>query len=644
MPDSSGEAAVTMSRSLPLLLSLLLCIPLVAAAQPREARVAEADYPGTIRLRVDASDVDRSIQRVRERVPVQAGPLTLFYPKWIPGNHAPTGPINQIAGLMLRGNGQVLRWRRDDVDMYAFHVDVPAGVQTLDIEFQYFSPTASDQGRVAMTAQLMSLQWHRVLLYPAGYAASRIRVAPELKLPDGWSFASALERAATEHDAVRFRETTLETLVDSPVHAGRHFRSFALDEDTVAPVRLNVIADAAELLEASPKVLAAHKALVTQADHVFGARPFAHYDFLLAASDHFSGIGLEHQQSSENGQHAGYLLGQPPFADNDLLAHEYVHAWNGKARRPAPTWTRHYNTPMRNELLWIYEGQTNYWAFVLAARAGLWEREQALAVLATIAAAADHRSGRRWRNLQDTVSQGIIDFNDAPQAWENWQRAYDFYNEGGLLWLEVDARLRELSNGRRSLDDFARAFFAGRAGLREVSTFAEADVGAALSALQRGEDWAAFLRQRLEAHDADPLQGLARSGWKLVYTATPNAAITDAEAAQGLRDFSYSLGLKIADKDGRLQAVLWDSPAWHAGLARDMQLVAVNDSAYSGERLQRALLAAQANATPLNLLVRRGDDFRVVKIDYRDGPRHPSLVRIAGQPDRLAQILAARRR
>ena len=631
-----------MSRTLPLLLSLLFCLPLAAIAEAPQARVADADYPGTIRLQVDASDIDRNIQRVRESLPVQPGALTLLYPQWIPGNHAPTGPINQIAGLLLRGNGQVLRWRRDSVDMYAFHVDIPAGVQLLDIEFQYFSPTASDQGRVAMTPQLLSLQWHRVLLYPAGYVASRIRVVPELKLPDGWPFATALERDDAAPGTARFRETTLEALIDSPVYAGRHFRRFALDDGNASPVRLNVVADAPELLDAKPAMLAAHKALVTQADRLFGTRPFAHYDFLLAASDHFSGIGLEHQQSSENGQHAGYLLGEPPFTDYDLLAHEYVHAWNGKFRRPAPTSTPHYNTPMRNDLLWLYEGQTAYWAFVLTARAGLWPRDQALAVLASMAAVAEHRSGRHWRNLQDTVSQGVIDFNDAPQAWESWQRAFDFYNDGALLWLDVDARLRELSNGRRSLDDFARAFFAGQAGLRAISTFGEADVATALAAVQPGEDWAAFLRERLDAHDADPLQGLARSGWKLVYTDAPNAAIADAEAAQGVRDFSYSLGLKIADKDGRLDAVLWDSPAWHAGLARNMQLVAVNDGAYSGERLQRALLAARASAAPLKLLVRRGDDFRVVKIDYRDGPRHPHLVRSDARLDRLTPILAAR--
>lgn len=628
--------------------SLLLCLSLssfAGARAPADAEVAaDVPVPGTIRLQVDASDIDRNIQRVQERIPVKPGPLTLLYPQWIPGNHAPTGPINQIAGLTLRAGDRVLRWRRDAVDMYAFHVDVPEGTEALDVEFQYFSPTATNQGRIAVTPQMLSLQWHRVLMYPAGHAASHLRIAPEVRLPSGWSFATALEREAAQGATARFRETTLETLVDSPLYAGRHFRTFALDGKAPAPVRLNAMADAPEQLDATPAVLAAHEALVTQADLVFGARPFAHYDFLLATSDHFSGIGLEHLQSSENGQLGGYLLGDSPFNDNDLLAHEYVHAWNGKSRRPAATWTPHYNTPMRNDLLWMYEGQTQYWAFVLAARSGLRSHEQSMAVLAALAAAAEQRAGRRWRNLRDTGNEGIIEFNNAPLAWENWQRAYDFYDEGTLLWLDVDARLRELSSGRRSLDDFARAFFTAPNGTRDVSTYGEQDVIDALAALQPGEDWSAFLRTRIDAHDDYFAAALARAGWKLVHTDEPNLSVADAEDAQDVRDFSHSIGLKIANKDGRLDAVQWDSPAWRAGLARDMQLVAVDGAAYNGDRLRNALVSARRDGRPLTLLVRRADDYRTVSIDYRDGPRQPHLVRIEGTPDRLSAILEPRRR
>lgn len=619
----------------------VLCVGVVGATTGA-VQVQAEPAPAVLELRVDVSDIDRNIQRVEQSLAVQPGPLTLLYPQWIPGNHAPTGPIHQIAGLTLRGHGQLLRWRRDEVNMYAFHAEIPEGVRQLDVEFQYFSPTAADQGRIATTAQMLALQWHRVLLYPVTPAAAQLAVHARVRLPAGWSFATALEGGRREGDWVEFAATPLETLIDSPLYAARHLRSLALDDAARAPVRLHAMADAPEELEATPAMLAAHRALVLQADRVFGARPFDHYEFLLATSSLFSAIGLEHRQSSENGQPAGYLRGEAPFVDHDLLAHEYVHAWNGKYRRPAPTATPDYNTPMRNALLWMYEGQTQYWAWVLSARAGLRTHEQSLAVLATIVAAAEQRSGRSWRDLQDTVNEGIIEFNDAPQAWEDWQRAYDFYDEGALLWLDVDARLREGTRERRSLDDFARAFFAGPGGLTPTSTYDEAEVVAALTRLLPTQDWHAFLRSRLDAHTDWSHAALARAGWKLVYEPGVNPAIAATEKAQQLRDFSHSLGLRIADADGRLAAVVWGSPAWQAGLARDTLVIGVNDATYSGERLERALASAQRDGAPIRLLVRRGDHLRTVSIPYRGGVRHPHLRRIAGSPDRLERILRAR--
>lgn len=625
----------------------ILCFCLVTLAFPAWAQVQASasalsgeDYPGVISLSVDATDVARRIYRVRESIPVRPGPLKLWYPQWIPGNHAPTGPINQFAGLAIAGNGQRIEWRRDPLDMYAFHVQVPEGVTALDIQFQSLSPTADDQGRVAMTTELMSVQWSRLLLYPAGYDARRIRFEPSLRLPEGWKFGSALETAGTDGGTNRFKALALVDLVDSPVYAGRYFKRFDLDPGAKIPVRLNVIADAPELLEAKPEILAAHRALVTQADRVFGARPFAHYDFLLALSDQFSGIGLEHHQSSENGTFPGYLTGDAPFTDNYLLPHEYTHSWNGKFMRPALLWTPHYNTPMQNDLLWVYEGQTEFWAWVLAARAGLYTPQQAQEVLAANAALFDHRAGRGWRNLQDTVYQGIVDFNDAPQAWESWQRGYDFYDEGTLVWLDVDTKLRELSGGKRSLDDFARGFFGGSTGRAETRTYAVDDVVGALQRVQP-HDWAAFLRQRVDSHGPGaPMEGLARAGWKLVYNEQPNVAIAAAEGDQEFDDFSYSLGLKIASADGKVDAVLWNSPAYLAGLAKDMVIVAVSGMAYDADRMKRAITAAKTAEPAIELLVRQGDAYRTLQVEYRGGLRYPHLQRIAGTPDRLAQLLA----
>ena len=626
-----------------LLAMMLGMVPLACAqAQGNDARQAamqvQARYPGMIELNVDARDIDRRIQRVRERIPVSPGPLTLWYPKWIPGNHAPTGPINQMAGLVIRGNGKVLQWTRDSGDMYAFRLQVPEDVGVLDIEFQYLSPTATDQGRVAMTPNLLDLQWHRVLLYPAGVDARGIQVKPALRLPEAWRSGTALDVAKRDGDTEHYAPVSLMTLIDSPVFAGRHFQRFALDGKATQPVWLDVVAENPQALQADAKVLDAHRALVLESDKVFGARPYTRYDFMLAVSDTFTGIGLEHAQSSENGMHDGYLRGERPFTDNDLLPHEYAHAWVGKAWRPRPTWVPHYNAPMHNDELWVYEGQTQYWAVVLAARSGLWQHDYAMAMLAQLQANYATQPGRQWRDLHDTVHQGILDFNDKPQAWADWQRAFEFYNEGTLLWLGVDARLRALSKGKVTLDDFVKRFHqGGKQG--EIRLYDRNDVMQALEAVQPG-GWDDFIGQRLDARDGSAPDGLQAAGWELHFSEQPNPVIADGEAG-GLTDLQYSLGMKVGS-DGALQWVGWESPAFNAGLAKDITVVAVNNLAYSGSRLKQAITDAK-DGTPIELLVRQADTYRSVRIDYRDGLRYPHLRRIAGRADLLTKILAPRR-
>ncbi len=626
------------------LLAMVLGMAPLACAQAQDgaarqaAMQVQARYPGVIELEVDASDIERRIQRVRERIPVAPGPLTLWYPQWIPGNHAPTGPINQMAGLLIRGNGQPLHWTRDAGDMYAFNLHVPEGVDMLDIEFQYLSPTAADQGRVAMTPNLLDLQWHRVVLYPAGFDARGIQVKPALRLPEGWRSGTALDVAQRSGANEHYAPVSLMTLIDSPVYAGRWFKRFALDDKAAQPVWLDVVAENPQALQADPKVLDAHRALVHEADKVFGPRPYTRYDFLLAVSDVFSGIGLEHAQSSENGMHDGYLRGERPYADNDLLPHEYTHAWIGKAWRPRPTWVPHYNAPMHNDELWMYEGQTQYWAVVLAARSGLWNHDYAMAMLAQLQANYATQPGRQWRDLHDTVHQGILDFNSKPQAWADWQRAFEFYNESTLLWLGVDARLRSLSKGKVTLDDFAKRFHqGGKQG--EIRLYDRADVMQGLEAVQPG-GWDEFIGKRLDARDGGAPDGLEAAGWELYYSEAPNLVVADGEA-DGLTDLQYSLGLK-AGSDGVLQSVGWDSPAFKAGLAKDVTVVAVNGLAYSGARLKQAVTDAKGG-TPVELIVRQADSFRTVRIDYRDGLRYPHLRRIAGRADLLTKILAPRR-
>ena len=401
-----------------------------AIPPPRDVPYA----PGALVLQVDATDFDHRIFRVRESIPVAAGPMVLLYPKWLPGNHAPTGPIALLQGLRATADSRPLEWRRDPVDMHAFHLDVPRGVSRLDLEFQFTSPVDESQGRRTMTPDLLGVQWEKMMLYPAGYYAARIQVEPALRLPPGWNYGTALETAGRDGDTVRFRPTSLETLVDSPLFAGRHSKRLALDTRPDSPVWLNVFGDRAALIEVEDAQLAAHRDLVAECDALFGSRHFAHYDFLLAVSDNFASVGLEHHQSSENGVPAGYFTEWDDLGEyRDLLAHEVVHSWNGKFRRPAGLWTPNYNLPMRNDLLWVYEGQTEFWGDVLAARSGLWTPEFAREALARFAAEYQfQRPGRTWRSLADTTRQPIIDYAGEP-PFLSWAHDTDDYTNHALL-------------------------------------------------------------------------------------------------------------------------------------------------------------------------------------------------------------------
>ncbi|MBW3560500.1 MAG: peptidase M61, partial [Proteobacteria bacterium] len=522
----------------------LLCLTGAAASQEAGVRPAppaapitaprDIPYPGTIRLTVDASDTDHRVFRVRETVPVQrAGPMTLLYPQWLPGNHAPRGPIAQLAGLVIRANGQVIPWRRDPVEVYAFHLDVPAGVSALDLQFEYLTPTDGEQGRVVVTPEMLNLQWEKALLYPAGHYASRITVEPSVVLPAGWSYGVALERGTGPGPVTgggvlhSFQPVSLETLVDSPMFAGRYYKQVDLDPEATArgrpPVRLNIVGDAPENLEIKPAQLQQHRGLVRQADLLFGARHFDRYDFLLATTERMGGIGLEHHRSSENGVGADYFTQwDEDLNAHDLLPHEYVHSWNGKHRRGADLWTPNYNVPMRNSLLWVYEGQTSYWGPVLAARSGLLTKAQTLETLAMTAAAYQARAGRAWRSVADTTFGPVVSAR-RPQPWTDYQRAEDYYTEGSLIWLDADTLIRERSGGRRSLDDFARRFFGGRGGRATVVTYTFDDVVSALNAVQP-YDWATFLRTRVEGvGQPAPLAGFARGGYRLVYRDTPSS-------------------------------------------------------------------------------------------------------------------------
>ena len=634
-------------RLAPAVLASLLASGLLLAAVARADAATESPrdvaYPGTIELLVDVSDIDRRVFEVTERLPVTAGALRLLYPRWLPGNHAPSGPIQSLAGLTISAGATRLEWQRDALDMHAFDVVVPSGVTELELRMQFVTPVAADQGRRVVTPDLLSLQWEKALLYPAGHFVRRISVRPTIRLPAGWEYASALEGAKRTGATIEFAVTTLERLVDSPLYAGRYARRIELDTDAKAPVSLQVFADRPELLAAKPEQVDAHRKLVAEAVSLFGSRHYRHYDFLLVLSEHFAGVGLEHQQSSENGVGPGYFTEwDTTAAGRDLLAHEYVHSWNGKFRRPADLWTPSYNVPMRNSLLWMYEGMTEYWGNVLSARSGLWSTEFARDALAQQAATMDRvRDGRAWRNLQDTTNQPIMAYR-ASVPFQSWQRGTDYYTESVFLWLDVDTRIRALTRERRSLDDFARAFFGVQDGQLDPVTYVFDDLIAALNALAP-YDWRGFLRARLDGQGPGaPLEGIARAGWKLVYDDKPSAYTKSADLERKRASFTFSLGISVANEGSRITEVVWGSPAFKAGMATGTTLVAVAGRAYSAERLREAVERARQQPEPIELLIRRDDLYQTVRIDYRDGLRYPRLERIESAPDRLGAILKPR--
>jgi predicted metalloprotease with PDZ domain len=600
----------------------------------------DVPYPGAIRLAVDATDVTRHVFRVNETIPVASGPLTLLYPKWLPGTHGPNGRIDALAGLVIKSNGERLRWVRDMVDVFAFHVDVPAGAKNLELEYQFLSAGDGNEGRIVTTPEMLNLQWTSVVLFPAGHFVSQITFEPSIRLPDGWQFATALETASASGASTTFKSVSLETLADSPMFAGRYVKRVDLGTPGLPPVVLNVFADRAALLEAKTEHLEAHRALVTQAYRLFNSQHYDRYDFLLALSDRMGGIGLEHHRSSENATAPNYFTEWDKVPDTrQLLPHEYAHSWNGKFRRPADLWTASYSEPMRDSLLWIYEGQTQYWGYVLAARAGLLTKEQALDALAGAAASDQLRPGREWKSLQDTTNDPITAMR-RPIPSRSWQRSEDYYVEGELVWLDVDTSIRELSDGKRSLDDFARAFFGIKNGQWVPETYGLDAVVETLNAVQP-YDWAAFLNERLESHGAAPLDGIARGGYKLVYSDQPSDYFKKAEARRKVNDLTFSLGL-VVGRESKLTDVLWGGPAHTAGLTVGTQIIAVDGLAYDGERLKDTVKAAKTNSAAIEFLVKNGDHYSTVHVDYHDGLRYPLLERDTNVPARLDQILSPR--
>ncbi|WP_336977246.1 peptidase M61 [Brevundimonas nasdae] len=648
MTAASAPAIAQTFQSTPIVTDATQAPLALPRAQPAIPAPQDKPYPGVIHYRADITDLDRRIIRISQTIPVAGpGPLTLLYPKFLPGNHAATGPIQLLAGLTVTADGQRIEWLRDTLDPYAFHLDIPAGVTSIEVQFQQLTQPDASNWRVLMTPAMVNLQWEKAILYPAGYFSRQIQVAPSVVLPAGWKYGTALTTASQDGDVAKFAPTDLYTLIDSPIFAGAHYRRVDIDPSgapSESRVHLNILADEAKGLAATDDQLKLFENMVQQADRLFGARHFDNYEFLFALTDQMGGIGLEHHRSSENTGAPDFFTNWTKSAgDRGLLPHEYTHSWNGKFMRPADELTANHNIPTQNTLLWVYEGQTEYWGDVLAARSGLHSKDVALATLASVAAFYDNQPGRQWRALQDTNNHNLLGYR-VPGQFTSWMRGTgDYYRESLLVWLDADTLIREGTNGRKSLDDFARGFFGHDDGDWAPQGYTFEDVVAALNAVYP-HDWAAFLRTRLDAVGPDaraPLAGIERGGWRLTYTDTPSAAEKSVQSGWA-NDFQYSLGFTLSGD--KLTNIRWGGPAFEQGLGAGWSLVAVNGKAGSAEVLRDAVTAAKGTDAPIELLLKSGDRFRTVAFAYHDGLRYPRLERIEGAPDRLSDILAPRRR
>jgi predicted metalloprotease with PDZ domain len=620
----------------------MLCLGSLATfAQKRQTPPPAAAAPALpIKVTVDATHAPEKILHSQLQIPVAAGEVKLVFPKWIPGEHGPTGPIVDLTGLQFFANGQRLSWRRDLDEVYTFHVTVPQGVTTLEARLDLVLPAPPEgfSSGASATTQLDMLSWNQVVLYIADRHTDNIPIIASLKLPAGWHYGTALPVAGESGGTINFEQVSLTTLVDSPVLAGAHFRRIPLTPEGPIQHFIDEVSDGDAALQMPQQTIDQYKRLIAETGALYGARHYRDYHFLLTLSDHTAHFGLEHHESSDD------RVAERTMIDDDarwlsasLLPHEMTHSWNGKYRRPKGLATADYQVPMQGDLLWVYEGLTQYLGDILAPRAGLWTKQQFLDQTAETAAALDHTPGRSWRPLQDTADAAQILYG-APPEFESWRRSVDYYPEGFLIWLEADTIIRQQTKGQKSMNDFCLIFHGGGNTPPKVVTYTFDDVVSTLNQVTP-YDWKKFLRDRLDTYGPGaPLGGITNSGWKLVYDETQSEYTKDMEKVRNAVDARFSIGLALDDKGG-VHDVITDSPAGKAGIAPGTMIVAVNGRKFNPNILRDALKGAKGNGPNLELLVMNGDYYKSFTLNYHDGEKYVHLVRDETKPDILSDII-----
>jgi predicted metalloprotease with PDZ domain len=594
-----------------------------------------------ITLSVDLTDAPRKILHATEVMPVTPGPLTVVYPKWIPGEHGPTGPIENMAGFFITANGQPVKWERDKVDMFAYHLIVPQGVTKLEMKIDFLASSALSgfSAGGSTSENLALLSWNTLLVYPDGTNASEVMFTPSITIPAGWKFGTALDKDAGSAQQTTFKTVSLEQLIDSPVLAGRYFREVPLAPEITPKHYLDMAADGPEQVELSKEHIAEFDRLVRETGALYKSRHYGSYHFLVTLSNEVAHFGLEHHQSSDDRVTATTFTDDREFVlDGLLLPHEFTHSWNGKYRRPSGLATSNYQKPMEGDLLWVYEGLTEYLGDVLAARCGIWTPDQYKQRLSTIAAEYDNRPGRTWRDIQDTANAAQILYATGG-GWDNWRLNVDYYDEGELIWLDVDTTIRKMTNGKKSLNDFVAKFhgLGGDTGPKVVPYTFE-DVVTGLNGVVTN-DWATFLQSRLNSNAYQaPLGGLENGGYKLTYSDKPNVWSAMADAQNETFNFWYSLGLHVG-KSGTVSDVLKGGVADKGGFGPGMHLLAVNGRAYTPDVLKAAVHDANDSGPAIELIVQNTGYYKIIKLDYHGGERYPQLERVTGVPDRLDDIL-----